>query len=154
MRYDDIGVSANVHVSWLDPGKVRRVTVVGSKKMAVYNDLATEERIRIHDKGVSYPSDEGDLTQPPMSYRYGDITAPFLPTDEPLLVQDEHFVDCIATGAPCRTDGRSGLAVVEVLEAAQLSLESGRPTRLGETTRLPESLDCLVSAASGGEDRR
>ena len=103
------------------------MTVVGSRKMAVYNDLAADERVRIHDKGVSCPADEGDLTQPPTSYRYGDIIAPFVPADEPLAVQEEHFVDCIATGAPCRTDGRNGLAVVQVLEAAQTSLRTGRP---------------------------
>jgi predicted dehydrogenase len=130
MTYEGLHVSANIHVSWLDPCKVRRVTVVGSQKMAVYNDLAAEERIRIHDKGVSSPLDDTDLSQPPMSYRYGDITAPFLPIGEPLAVQDEHFVECIATGAPCRTDGRSGLAVVEVLEAAQLSLATGEPVSL------------------------
>ena len=127
LTYDDLEVSANVHVSWLDPCKVRRVTAVGSRKMAVYNDLAAEERIRIHDKGVSFPLDDADLTQPPMSYRYGDITAPFVPFGEPLLAQDEHFLDCITAGARCRTDGWNGLAVVEVLEAAQVSVQTGRP---------------------------
>src|SRR5437016_14502847 len=67
--FDDRGMSANIHVSWLDPCKVRRVTAVGSKKMAVYDDLAAEERIRILDKGV-LPQDGGNLTQPPLSYRY------------------------------------------------------------------------------------
>jgi predicted dehydrogenase len=132
MTYDEMGLSANIHVSWLDPCKVRRLTVVGSRKMAVFNDLAAEERIRIHDKSVSCQVGDTDLTQPPTSYRYGDITAPFVPQAEPLSVQDEHFVDCILTGVPCRTDGRSGLAVVEVLEAAQASLMSGRPTDLDE----------------------
>src|SRR5919206_2468912 len=98
MTYDDIGVSAHIHVSWLDPCKVRRLTVVGSRKMAVYNDLSPEERIRIHDKSVSYQVSEADLTQPPMSYRYGDIVSPFVPAGEPLAVQDDHFVQCIATG--------------------------------------------------------
>jgi predicted dehydrogenase len=124
--YDDIGVSANIHVSWLDPCKVRRVTVVGSKKMAVYNDLAMEERIRVHDKSVSVPVDDEDLTQPPTSYSYGDITAPYVPPGEPLAIQDDHFVDCIVGGVKCLTDGLSGLAVVEVLEAAQTSLQTGR----------------------------
>jgi predicted dehydrogenase len=130
LTYEDIGVSAHVHVSWLDPCKVRRVTVVGSRKMAVYNDLSAQERIRVHDKSVSCPVGEPDLTQPPMSYRYGDITSPYVPDAEPLAVQDSHFVECIATGAPSRTDGRSGLAVVQVLDAAQASLVSGRPTSL------------------------
>ena len=136
MSYDDLGVTANIHISWLDPCKVRRVTVVGSRKMAVYNDLSAEERVRIHDKSVSCPRDEGDFTQPPTSYRYGDITAPFLPADEPLATQDAHFLHCIATGGPCLTDGRSGLAVVEVLEAAQASLRTGHPVRLDEVREL------------------
>ncbi|MEX5718533.1 Gfo/Idh/MocA family protein [Geodermatophilus maliterrae] len=130
MTYEDIGMSAHIHVSWLDPCKVRRVTVVGSRKMAVYNDLSAEERIRVHDKSVSFPAGDADLTQPPMSYRYGDITSPYVPAAEPLAVQDEHFVTCVATGARNRTPGRSGLAVVQVLEAAQTSLQSGRPTSL------------------------
>jgi predicted dehydrogenase len=146
MVYDDVGVSANIHVSWLDPCKVRRMTVVGSRKMAVYDDLAPEERIRIHDKSVSCPVGEPDLTQPPTSYRYGDIIAPFIPPGEPLAVEDDHFVMCIATGSPCRTDGRSGLAVVEVLEAAQSSLQSGRPTRLGGVTR---ARDSALTAVAG-----
>jgi len=141
MSYDEMGVSANIHVSWLDPCKVRRVTVVGSRKMAVYNDLATDERVRIHDKSVSVPAVDGDLSQPPTSYRYGDIVAPFVPADEPLAVQEDHFVDCIATGAPCRTDGRNGLAVVQVLEAAQTSLRTGRRIRLDESAEVRRSLN-------------
>jgi len=76
--YPQLTLSVNIHVSWLDPCKVRRVTVVGSRKMAVYNDLAVDERIRVYDKGVTPPVDDGDLTQPPMGYRYGDITVPYI----------------------------------------------------------------------------
>jgi predicted dehydrogenase len=132
MIYDDLGVTANIHISWLDPCKVRRVTVVGSRKMAVYNDLAAEERIRVHDKSVSCSVGDADLTQPPMSYRYGDIISPYVPAAEPLAVQDGHFIECVATGARSRTDGRSGLAVVQVLDAAQASLASGRTAFLTE----------------------
>jgi predicted dehydrogenase len=154
MDYHDVGVSAVIHVSWLDPCKVRRVTVVGSRKMAVYNDLAAEERIRIHDKSVVYEAAEADLTQPPMSYRYGDITAPFVQAEEPLAVQDDHFLECITTGGPCRTDGRSGLAVVEVLEAAQLSLESGGPVRLDERRRSSEARLGSLTAVTSWAGRR
>ena len=129
--FDDRGMSANIHVSWLDPCKVRRVTAVGSKKMAVYDDLAAEERIRILDKGV-LPQDGGNLTQPPMSYRYGDIVVPFIASDEPLAVQDRHFIDCIERDAKPLTDGENGLAVVETLEAAELSRRLGRPVLLEE----------------------
>jgi predicted dehydrogenase len=129
--FDDRGMSANIHVSWLDPCKVRRVTTVGSKKMAVYDDLAADERIRILDKGV-LPQDGGNLTQPPMSYRYGDIVVPFIASDEPLAVQDRHFIECIANDARPLTDGENGLAVVETLEAAELSRRWGRPVLLEE----------------------
>jgi predicted dehydrogenase len=131
---DDRGLSANIHVSWLDPCKVRRITAVGSKKMAVYDDLAAEERIRILDKGVCLPPDGDDLTQPPMSYRYGDIVVPFVSPDEPLVVQDRHFVECIATGARPLTDGEDGVSVVEALEAAELSRRLGRTVLLEEVS--------------------
>ena len=130
--FDDRGMSANIHVSWLDPCKVRRVTAVGSKKMAVYDDLNAEERIRILDKGVNVPQDGGNLTQPPMSYRYGDIVVPFIASDEPLAVQDRHFIECIERGAQPLTDGANGLAVVETLEAAERSRRLGRPVLLEE----------------------
>lgn len=128
----DRGMSANIHVSWLDPCKVRRVTAVGSKKMAVYDDLAADERIRVLDKGVSPPPLGDDLTQPPMSYRYGDILVPFISPEEPLSVQDRHFIDCIATGGRPLTDGENGLAVVEALEAAEISRRLSRPVLLDE----------------------
>ena len=78
LYYENPKVVANVHVSWLDPCKVRRVTMVGSQKMVVFDDLAAEERIRVHNKGVAQPETEGDLTQAPMSYRYGDVALPRL----------------------------------------------------------------------------
>jgi predicted dehydrogenase len=135
LYYDDCpegcGLWANIHVSWLDPCKVRKITAVGSKKMAVYDDLAAEERIRILDKGVSLPEGD-DLTQPPMSYRYGDIVVPFVSPEEPLAVQDRHFIECIMKGTQPLTDGEDGLSVVEALEAAELSRRFGRPVLLDE----------------------
>src|SRR5438477_10907593 len=104
-------MSANIHVSWLDPCKVRRVTAVGSKKMAVYDDLNAEERIRILDKGVNVPQVGGNLTQPTMSYRYGDIVVPFIASDEPLAVQDRHFIECIERGEQPLTGGANGFSV-------------------------------------------
>lgn len=133
--YDEPHVEANVHVSWLDPCKVRRMTVVGSSKMVVFDDLEGEERIRVHNKGVSQPDESADLTMPPMSYRYGEVVAPYLVVNEPLLVEDEHFVDCVLTGMSPLTDGANGLAVVEVLEAAQLSMKERREVFLEEVRR-------------------
>lgn len=133
-------VTAQVHVSWLDPCKVRRVTVVGSRQMAVYNDLADEERIRVYDKGVDAGRDPGaaagragqDMHAQPVSYRYGGITAPYIAFQEPLAVQDRAFVDCVRDGTRPLTDGYRGLAVVQALEAAQRSLREGRPIDLRE----------------------
>jgi len=136
--YDDPHVEANVHVSWLDPCKVRRMTVVGSSKMVVFDDLETEERIRVHNKGVSQPDESADLTMPPMSYRYGELVVPYLVVNEPLLVEDEHFVDCVLTGMRPLTDGMNGLAVVEVLEAAQLSMKEHREVFIEEVRRGPQ----------------
>jgi predicted dehydrogenase len=131
--YDRPGVEANIHVSWLHPNKTRRVTVVGSDKMAVFDDLATEERIRVHDKCVRQPERLlDDPTQPPMSYRYGDVVSPYVVVNEPLSVEDQHFVDCILSGERPRTDGENGLAVVEVLEAAQTALQERRLVRIDE----------------------
>jgi predicted dehydrogenase len=100
--------------------------------MAVYDDLAVDERIRVLDKGVNLPPDGDNMTQPPMSYRYGDIVVPFISPAEPLAVQDRHFADCIATGARPLTDAANGLAVVAALEAAELSRRLGRPVLLEE----------------------
>ena len=117
------GVSAQIHVSWLDPAKVRRITVVGDRKMAVYNDVALAEKIRIYDKGVEPPATDtfGEFQ---LSYRNGQVTIPFIPWQEPLKIECEHFVQCIRTGATPITDGYQGLAVVAALEAANLSLRS------------------------------
>ena len=152
--YDDLfadqGLAASIHVSWLDPCKVRRVTVVGSSKMAIYDDVATEERIRVLDKGVNVPPNGGsNLGQPPTSYRYGDIMVPFIPPDEPLAVQDRHFVECVATGCTPLTDGENGLAVVETLEAAQLSRRLGRPVLLEEV----DGRSRLIHLVGRGDER-
>ena len=91
---------AFVHVSWLNPNKVRRTTVVGERKMAVYDDMSDNERIRIYDIGV----DPAEIDNPhmahemPVTYRTGDIISPYVPFREPLLVQDREFVDCVRTG--------------------------------------------------------
>jgi predicted dehydrogenase len=137
--YEKADVTANIHVSWLDPCKVRRVTLVGSRKMAVYNDLAADERVRVYDKGVESP-DATNLQAMPMSYRYGEIRSPYLQFEEPLSVQDRHFVTCIRDGSRPRTDGLVGLAVVEVLESAQISLHERRAVALGEVAEHPVEL--------------
>ncbi|MBE2268634.1 MAG: Gfo/Idh/MocA family oxidoreductase [Anaerolinea sp.] len=118
------GVIAHVHVSWIDPGKVRRMTVVGDAKMAVYDDVSSDERLRIYDKGVmpdSLPDAYGEFK---MITRAGDITIPKLDTTEPLKAECAHFVSCIKSGATPISDGVEGYRVVRMLEAAQESLEN------------------------------
>jgi len=134
LDYPDIGVRTNIHVSWLNPEKVRRITAVGSKRMVVYDDMKDGERIRIHDKSAVPPSEaDGPLSQ--VAYHLGDILSPFIAFAEPLAVQDQHFVDCIINGTPPSVDGSSGLAVVQALECAQISLREQRPVALAEVTQ-------------------
>jgi predicted dehydrogenase len=129
LDYQNVGVTGYIHVSWLDPKKVRRVTVVGSRKMAVYNDMA-EERLRIFDRGVE-PCEDGTASyERPLSYRYGDIISPHIRFEEPLVLEDQHFVDAIRTGTQPQTDGANGLAVVAVLDAIDRSLKTGSPWRV------------------------
>jgi predicted dehydrogenase len=138
LLYADPQVTANIHVSWLDPCKVRRTTVVGSAKMAVYNDLASNERIRVFDKGVVPPENGANLQDYPMSYRYGEIRLPYVAFDEPLYVQDREFVSCALTGGQPQTHGYNGLAVVQALECAELSLQTGGPVELEQVAQ-PDS---------------
>lgn len=126
-------VIAYVHVSWLDPNKIRRATIVGSRKMLVYDDTAPQEKIRVYDKGVTmhpYYDTYGDFQ---LSYRYGDVYIPRLEEKEPLKVECEHFVECITKGLTPNTDGINGLRVVTVLEGASRSLRNGgRPVAVNE----------------------
>ena len=117
------GTIAFVHTSWLDPNKVRRTTIVGSKKMLVYDDTEPQEKIKIYDKGVDAPAYYDTFGEFPFSYRYGDIYIPRIDEYEPLRQECAHFLECIETGVSPRSDGYSGLRVVSVLEAASESLK-------------------------------
>jgi predicted dehydrogenase len=116
-------VAGYAHLSWIDPRKTRTVTVVGSKKMAVYDDLATEP-LRIYDRGLEWCEDQPPSHERPPLYRYGDIIAPHIRPDEPLALQDRHFIDCIRSGVVPETSGSDALAVVAALEAIDRSLRS------------------------------
>jgi predicted dehydrogenase len=111
-----------VHVSWLDPHKRRVMTVVGSKKMAVYDDIEPLEKIRIYDTGVHPTSDASTFGEFLYSYRYGDIHIPRIEDGEPLKREIRCFIDAIVSGTRPKTDGWNGLRVVEVIEAADKSL--------------------------------
>jgi predicted dehydrogenase len=120
-------VIAFIHVSWLDPNKIRRTTIVGSRKMLVYDDTSPQEKICIYDRGVNVQPYYDTFGEFQFSYRYGDIQIPRIEESEPLRMECEHFVDCIKTGGTPHTDGVNGLQVVSVLEAANISLrENGR----------------------------
>ena len=121
-------VMAFVHASWLDPNKIRRMTVIGSRKMLVYDDTATQEKLRIYDKGVNVSRYYDTYGEFQFSYRYGDINIPRIEENEPLKIECDHFVDCIKSGATPNTDGFNGLRVVSVLEAANKSLRAGGQT--------------------------
>ena len=118
------GITAHVHVSWLDPSKARRMTVVGSKKMIIYDDVASEGKIKIYDKGVYRKGDEiyGEFQ---FKLHSGDIYIPKIDMSEPLRNECAHFIECIQEGKRPTTDGENGLRVVRVLEAAQRSLKAG-----------------------------
>ena len=130
------GETAHIHVSWIDPSKTRKLTVVGSKRMITYDDLADEGKVKVYDKGVEKVSNEGRNGPKFGEFHYrlhsGDIYAPKIAMTEPLANEVGHFIECIQTGATPRTDGRNGLHVVQVMEAAQQSIQmEGAPIRLG-----------------------
>ncbi len=123
---------AHLHVNWLAPVKVRRTLIGGSRKMIVYDDLEPSEKIKIYDKGITVDGDKQDSYNRRIGYRTGDMCAPQLDLKEALLVEAEHFADCVANGQPSISDGHAGLRVVRILEAASHSLrERGRPVKMG-----------------------
>jgi predicted dehydrogenase len=119
------GVFANIRVSWLDPCKVRRHTVVGSRKMLVYDDVEDENKLLIFNKGVDLPLHSDTEEQFRLSYRSEDGIPYPVAWHEPLRAECQHFVDCIQGGVQPITNAREGLRVVQVLEAAQASLMNG-----------------------------
>jgi predicted dehydrogenase len=123
-------VLASVHVSWLDPVKVRRVTVVGDRKMVVFDDTHATEKLRIYDKGADYQPRDGEYAQFIASVRDGDIVIPRLPAVEPLREELAHFVTCITSDTEPITSGEDGIAVVRVLEAADRALLEAQASRL------------------------
>jgi len=113
------GIVAHLHLSWLDPHKERRLTVVGARRMATFDDMLIEGKLTVYDKGF----DEDTRSWGEYIARSGDIFSPRIPNLEPLRIECEHFIECVRTGAPPRSDGHSGLRVVRVLEALQRSLD-------------------------------
>jgi predicted dehydrogenase len=119
------GQRAHVHVSWLDPHKLRRLTVVGSRKMVVFDDMEASEKVRIYDKGVDRAVGQVVSYGDALTVRSGDILIPKISLQEPLRIECQHFVDCVRERKTPLTDGEDGLRVVRVLAAAQASLDQG-----------------------------
>jgi predicted dehydrogenase len=124
LRYPT-GLLAHIQVSWLNPSKVRRFTVVGDQRMVVYDDVEATEKIRIFNRGVDAPSHTSTFGEFQLSYRYGDIVSPHILWSEPLQLECRHFAECIMERTTPRSDGRSGLQIVRILEAADRSLANG-----------------------------
>ena len=125
------GLIAFIHNSWLDPNKIRRTTVVGTRRMLVYDDIEPQEKIKIFDKGVDVPPYYDTYAEFQFSYRYGDIHSPRIEDYEPLKKECEHFLGCIQRRACPLSDGYSGLRVVSILEAANKSLRlSGKSVQI------------------------
>ena len=122
------GKMANIHCSWLDPHKIRKMTVVGSERMVTFDDMEATEKIRMYDKAVAIKQDISTSYAEVISLRFGDIVIPKIAGGEPLGLECEHFIDCVLNNMPVRSDGVDGLRVVRVLEAGQKSLKSnGEP---------------------------
>jgi predicted dehydrogenase len=124
MHYSD-NLIAFLSMSWLDPDKVRRMAVVGSRKMMVYDDVQPTEKIRLYDKGVEVPKHYDSFAEFHYSYKYGDIVIPKIEGKEPINVQLNHFLDSVENDTQPICNGESGLEVVKILQASQQSLQQG-----------------------------
>ncbi len=117
--------TAHVHVSWLEPRKIRRVTVIGAHRIVVYDDVSPIDKVWVYDKGIAIESEPADPDRHHLSYRHGDTTILHTAPDEPLQVEQRHFVQCIKERQRPKTDGFAGLQIVQLLDCAQQSLDAG-----------------------------
>ena len=141
--------TAIIQSSWLDPRKIREITIVGSKRMIVYDDVAPLEKIRIFDARVERPPHYDTFAEFQYAYHYGDIYSPYIKQEEPLKTECQHFLDCIKFGKTPLTDGQQGLELVRILEASSESLKlGGAPVQLSarpewQQRHLPAS-ECAI----------
>ncbi|MBI4210214.1 MAG: Gfo/Idh/MocA family oxidoreductase [Candidatus Diapherotrites archaeon] len=124
LKFEDDTI-AHIHASWLDPLKVRKLTIIGSEKMVIFDDIEPLEKVKIFEKSATISYAPETFSEFQAAYNYGDILIPKIDVTEPLKMECQHFVDCIRSGSKPVSDGMNGLEVVRVLEAAQKSLESG-----------------------------
>jgi predicted dehydrogenase len=124
MKFDG-DVLAHARMSWVDPYKTRKITIVGSRKMVVYDDLEPLEKLKVYDKSVNAVRKTDTFGEYQFAYHYGSVVSPYVRFEEPLRMECLHLIDCIRERKPPLTDGRNGLDVVRVIEAAQRSLAAG-----------------------------
>ena len=118
------GAMAQIQLSWLDPHKVRKTTIVGSKKMVVFDDMESMEKVKIYDKGITKSGAVVSYGES-LTLRFGDIYIPRINMSEPLTIECQHFIDCIQENKTPKSDGKDGLRALKVLAAAQKSLDRG-----------------------------
>ena len=151
--------TAIIQSSWLDPRKVREMTIVGSKRMIVYDDVAPLEKIRIFDARVECPPHYDTFAEFQYAYHYGDVYSPYLKQEEPLKTECQHFLDCIKFGRTPLTSGQQGLELVRILEASSESLKKGgAPVLLsahlnGGNGSLPAS-ECAIRISVAGTQKK
>lgn len=155
--------TAIIHSSWLDPRKVREMTIVGSRRMIVYDDVTPLEKIRIFDARVERPPHYDTFAEFHYAYHYGDMYAPYIKQEEPLKSECQHFLDCIRDGTEPLTDGQQGLDLVRILEASSESLKrNGAPIALVDRRKntdrivpvVHEDVAALVSSNGHGGNGR
>jgi len=143
---------ATIQSSWLDPRKVREMTIVGSKRMIVYDDVEPLEKIKIYDARVELPPHYDTFAEFQYSYHYGDRYIPHIKQEEPLKVECQHFLDCIRHGRAPLTSGERGLEVVKILEAASTSLkQNGASVPLGSPAAVPLPQEPLLTPLRKGQ---
>ena len=143
---------ATIQNSWLEPRKIREMTIVGTRRMIIYDDVASLEKIRIYDSRVETPPHYDSFAEFQYAYHYGDSYIPHLKQEEPLKTECQHFIDCIKTGAEPLTGGQQGLEMVRILEAASASLkQNGAAVRLAQTQafQMPPRLQARTLAMNG-----
>ena len=150
--------SAVIQSSWLDPRKVREMTIVGSKRMILYDDVATQEKIKIFDARVEQPPHYDTFAEFHYAYHHGDMYVPYVKQEEPLKNECQHFIDCIIDGKTPLTNGKNGTEVVRILEASSESLKrNGEPVSLdpekGETTAIKDTFSHFLSQKKQARDK-
>jgi predicted dehydrogenase len=132
---------ATIQSSWLEPRKVREMTIVGTRRMIAYDDVQTNEKIRIYDTRVEHPPHHDTFAEFHYSYHYGDMCIPYIKQEEPLRGECQHFLECIEEGAEPLTSGHKGLELVRILEAASASLkQQGAPVTMSRHQDVPEKI--------------